>query len=618
MRLRQSIFLCLGLTLSIPIHGYAADPWQTQEQLDRARAAQEAREERLGEGRIEWQALPSTIEQDGSQRRPVIGTQLLTPSFYIAHIRIAEEHVNPPMSLRVTKEELSHLVDRAVLVNNSSPESTRLIRGPLAAESKRESIVLDIPQEFSFFKKIVKPYVNRKVSIDDVNELSTKLNNELIARGYVTSKIGIPPQSLATGQLQLNLQLGRIESIQYAEGAPHLPWQNAFPLRAGDVLNIRDIEQGLEQMRRLSSQSATVELEAGSRPLYSVIVLQTVKKPPIRGMIALDDSGLKDTGKLQRTAVISADRVFNANDVLQVSVNRDGARDGEVKGTKNHSVFYSIPRGKDTFSVSYSHMNYHQTVNAMPTSFKSTSTINYFKASWNHVFHRDRMTRRSLEIAFSKRNSKNYINDVEIGVQRGNTAAIEIGISERRYIKRNTLYSRVSFKKGVGWFGSQPEYGNGAPSTRFTQVNLDVDYQVPRTWGHRLGSFTSSFHGQWTTGGKRLFSRDMMSIGNRYTVQGFDGEHTLMAESGWYVRNEVATYIPQWKSSVYINIDFGAVYGPSTDVLTGKFIAGTSLGMRGQFDSGLFYDGFIGIPLYKPEGYKTDRVVTGFQAGVRF
>ncbi len=103
---------------------------------------------------------------------------------------------------------------------------------------------------------------------------------------------------------------------------------------------------------------------------------------------------------------------------------------------------------------------------------------------------------------------------------------------------------------------------------------------MPRIWGHRPASITTSFHGQWTLGGKQLYSRDMISLGNRYTVQGFDGEHTLMAESGWYMRNEVASYIPKWKSSIYANIDFGAVYGPSTDVLTGRFIAGTAIGMK--------------------------------------
>lgn len=254
----------------------------------------------------------------------------------------------------------------------------------------------------------------------------------------------------------------------------------------------------------------------------------------------------------------------------------------------------------------------------MANPFISSSRAKTFRGTWNHVFHRSRTTKRSWDITISKRNSKNYINDVEIEVQRANTASLEFGLSERRYRKQNTIFSRVAIKKGVGWFGSQPDYGYGAPTTRYTQLLLDVDYQMPRTWGHRPASITTSFHGQWTLGGKQLYSRDMISLGNRYTVQGFDGEHTLMAESGWYMRNEVASYIPKWKSSIYANIDLGAVYGPSTGVLTGRFIAGTAIGMRGQFKSGLFYDAFIGMPLYKPEGYKTNHITAGFQAGFRF
>lgn len=49
-------------------------------------------------------------------------------------------------------------------------------------------------------------------------------------------------------------------------------------------------------------------------------------------------------------------------------------------------------------------------------------------------------------------------------------------------------------------------------------------------------TWTSSFHGQWTTGGVYLYGTDQISIGNRYTVRGFNGEYTLSSESGWYYR----------------------------------------------------------------------------------
>lgn len=621
MKKRELLF-CLSLVCMVPIHILGAKPIDTQEQLDRAREQQLAREARLGEGRITVQtggidfSSGSLTSQDG-YTVPAQQPAHVEPSFLVSHIRVVEEPISQSAELTYSNM-INTTMDQTTFVDNSSAASVRLIKGPLYYEAQKKKIQLNVPNEFTFLRKTIKPFVNRKLTVEDVNRLSTNLNTALIEHGYVTSRIGIPSQSLASGNLQFNLQLGRVESVLYKTYAQPLPWQNAFPIREGDILNIRNIEQGIEQMKRIGSQNVSVELEPGTKLLATNIVLETTKKPAIHGMISIDDSGLKDTGKLQWTAAIGVDRVFNANDSLNLSINRDAAQDGERKGSRNHTISYSIPRGKDTFSISYSDMKYHQTINSMATPFISSSHAKTVRGSWNHVFHRDRTTKRSWDIIISKRNAKNYINDVEVAVQRANTASLEVGISERRYIKQNTLYSRVAIKQGVGWFGSQPEYGNGAPSTRFTQLLVDVDYQIPRIWGHRPASITSSFHGQWTLGDKRLFSRDMISLGNRYTVQGFDGENTLMAESGWYMRNEVASYIPKWKSSVYANIDFGAVYGPSTEVLTGKFIAGTSLGMRGQFKSGLFYDVFVGAPLYKPSGYKTDSVTAGFQAGVRF
>lgn len=621
MKKRELLF-CLSLVCMVPIHILGAKPIDTQEQLDRAREQQLAREARLGEGRITVQtggidfSSGSLTSQDG-YTVPAQQPAHVEPSFFVSHIRVVEEPISQSAELTYSNM-INTTMDQTTFVDNSSAASVRLIKGPLYYEAQKKKIQLDVPNEFTFLRKTIKPFVNRKLTVEDVNRLSNSLNTALIEHGYVTSRIGIPSQSLASGNLQFNLQLGRVESVLYKTYAQPLPWQNAFPIREGDILNIRNIEQGIEQMKRIGSQNVAVELEPGTKPLATNIVLETTKKPPIHGMISIDDSGLKDTGKLQWTAAIGVDRIFNANDSLNLSINRDAAQDGERKGSRNHTISYSIPRGKDTFSISYSDMKYHQTINSIATPFISSGHAKTVRGSWNHVFHRDRMTKRSWDIIISKRNAKNYINDAEIAVQRANTASLEVGILERRYIKKNTLYSRAAIKQGVGWFGSQPEYGNGAPSTRYTQLLLDVDYQIPRIWGHRPASITTSFHGQWTLGDKRLFSRDMISLGNRYTVQGFDGENTLMAESGWYMRNEVASYIPKWKSSVYANIDFGAVYGSSTEVLTGKFIAGTSLGIRGQFKSGLFYDVFVGAPLYKPSGYKTDSVTAGFQAGVRF
>lgn len=126
--------------------------------------------------------------------------------------------------------------------------------------------------------------------------------------------------------------------------------------------------------------------------------------------------------------------------------------------------------------------------------------------------------------------------------------------------------------------------------------------------------------GEEVSGRERLHivSTRLFFIGNRYTVYGFDGEYTLMGESGWYLRNEISSDIPSINSSLYLGLDGGAVYGPGTDVLAGRTIAGMALGLRGSFPSGLTYDGFISRSLYKPDGFHTRKWVPEFTVSCWF
>ena len=81
---------------------------------------------------------------------------------------------------------------------------------------------------------------------------------------------------------------------------------------------------------------------------------------------------------------------------------------------------------------------------------------------------------------------------------------------------------------------------------------------------------------------------------------------------------ELESSLPRLHSSVYAGLDAGAVYGVSTETLTGRTIAGMALGMRGTFPSGLFYDTFISRALYKPDGFHTKTWAGGFTLGCQF
>ena len=51
-----------------------------------------------------------------------------------------------------------------------------------------------------------------------------------------------------------------LHKIIYGKDSALIPWKNAFPLKEGDILNIRRLEQGLEQMKRVSSSDISMKL----------------------------------------------------------------------------------------------------------------------------------------------------------------------------------------------------------------------------------------------------------------------------------------------------------------------------------------------------------------------
>ena len=55
-------------------------------------------------------------------------------------------------------------------------------------------------------------------------------------------------------------KFGRLHKIIYGKDSAVILWKNAFPIKEGDILNIRRLEQWLEQMKRVSSLDVSMKL----------------------------------------------------------------------------------------------------------------------------------------------------------------------------------------------------------------------------------------------------------------------------------------------------------------------------------------------------------------------
>ena len=469
---------------------------------------------------------------------------------------------------------------------------------------------------FYWLNELVNEYQAQKIGVQSINLIVKRLTNALIDRGYTTSRVLIPEQDLSQGTLRLVLIPGKVREIRFKDSTFYGNWRNALPIRPGDIFNLRDLEQGLEQMKRVPSQDVNYELVPGPNPGESDVVITVQRTNSLKVTLSLDNSGIEATGKLQFYKTISIDNLFNSNDIFNISFSNDIDRKGWRRGTKGDSLYYSIPYGKTTFSFSNSHNKYHQAISGINQTFVYSGETENNEFSIKHLLNRDQTSKTHLDVSVIKSISRSYLDDTEINVQKKNTTALRVGVSQRKFIGQSVFDWSIADKIGVPWIGAQDDmrsdYGDN-PTTRFNIWTLDAGYTTPVTFGKTKAQYRLNIKAQYSK--NHLYGSEHFSIGNRYTVRGFDGEETLAAETGWYIQNELGIPINSGDGEVYVGLDHGRVSGPSSQELAGKSLTGAVIGIRGG--KTLQYDVFVGWPLKKPDRFTTASTTYGFSTSIQ-
>ncbi len=133
----------------------------------------------------------------------------------------------------------------------------------LPASVKSQGVSALPMDRFAFAREWLDHYTGQCVGKQGLDVLVKGLQQAILARGYVTTRVLLPEQDLSTGTLKLSLIPGVIRHVRFADEKLRGTWQTAFPIRDGELLNLRDLEQGLEQMKRVSSQDVSMQIVPG-------------------------------------------------------------------------------------------------------------------------------------------------------------------------------------------------------------------------------------------------------------------------------------------------------------------------------------------------------------------
>jgi len=460
------------------------------------------------------------------------------------------------------------------------------------------------------------PATGRCLGTTGINTVMTRVQNAIISRGFITTRILAAPQDLTSGILVLTLIPGRIGDIRFADSRSTLAsaW-NAIPVKRGDLLNLRDIEQALENFKRVPTAEADIHIMPAeghnAQPGESDLVITWQQRiPPFRFHAGLDDAGSKATGQLQANATLSLDHFLKGNDLFYININHD-VFNGNTKGTRGYTTHYSVPYGYWALATTLSGYKYQQTVAGFSQDYIYSGTSHNAELRLSRLIYRNATRKITLYGRGWARRSRNFIDDTEIQIQRRRTAGWELGLIHRDYIGSSTLDTGLAYKHGTGAFNAMnaPEEALGEGTSRMQIITANAQWIMP----FRLKTYSLRYISSWRVQWNRtpLVSQDRFAIGGRYTVRGFDGELTLMGERGWILRNDLALNVGA-RQEFYIGADYGYVGGSSTHNLLGHYLVGAVLGLRGGIRN-FNWDMFVGSPISKPQGFKTNPLAAGFQ-----
>ena len=469
------------------------------------------------------------------------------------------------------------------------------------------------------------PAISRCLGRQGLNLVMTRMQNALLARGFITSRILVAPQDLRSKTLTLTLVPGKLHALRLAPGSgDRAALASAFPVQVGDLLNLRDLEQGLENLRHVPSATAEIEIvpaqaQAGEPepgPGESDLMVLWRQARPIRGSLSVDDAGSRALGRLQGTATLALDHPLRLNDLLQLSLQRGLEQSGR-QGLRAEGLSYSVPLGDWAVSLSANRQRSYQQVAGSRQTYVYSGESHSGDLTLRRLLQRDGSSKTFASLSGWARVSSQFIDDTEIEVQRRRTGGWTLGLDHRHFIGPATLDLDLAYRRGTGAAGAldAPEewFGEGVSRLRITRAGAQLEW--PLAIGAQRLRYAGSWRAQWSP--QPLVSLDRFVIAGRYTVRGFDGESVLSAQRGWLLRNELAFTLGEGGQSLFIGLDHGRVSGVGAELLAGTRLTGAVLGWRRDGPRWRL-EVFAGGPVSRPPGFNAADRVAGFSITALF
>jgi hemolysin activation/secretion protein len=461
-------------------------------------------------------------------------------------------------------------------------------------------------------------FLGRCLGVSEIEEILGEITKAYVQRGFIAARAYLPSQDLTTGRLEIIVIEGTVSEFRIDDGGKgSVSVPNAFTGLKGHRLNLRDLEQGIDQINRLSSNKAVLDIQPGEKPGESVIVVHNKPRSSLHFNLGYDNFGSPSTGRYQMGGTASIDNPLGFDDFI-TATHRETIPHHDNGYSSSNSLLYNIPFGYTTATFGWNRSSYATPI-ALPSGLElvmSGDTTTFF-STVDRVVYRDQANKVTAGATLSTKRSNNFLNDQYLDVSSRRLTILDVDGSATTLLGGGVFQVNGGISQGLNTLDAlndESDLPESAPRAQFRKYRLGANYFIPFKLLRHNTSFSSQISGQYSE--DVLYGSEQMLIGSLYTVRGFL-RNTLSGDHGFYWRNELSMQFPFRLGNVavagraFVAYDLGEVWNRAPGVPSGS-LSGGAFGVS-VLTKGVSLDLFCTKPISGPSGMELEDMQTWFR-----
>ncbi|MBG1260792.1 ShlB/FhaC/HecB family hemolysin secretion/activation protein [Nostoc sp. BAE] len=411
-------------------------------------------------------------------------------------------------------------------------------------------------------------FTKRPISLTQVYQARSKITDLYVQNGYITSGAYIPPQTIQSGVVKIQVVEGKLEDIQVTGTRRLNPnyVRSRLAIATSAPLNRQRLLEALQvlQLNPLI-QNVTAELSAGSQTGASLLEVKISEAKTFSSPIVLDNGRSPSVGSFRRGLRLNEANLLGLGDGLSLGYTN-------TDGSNSFDASYTLPLNPRNGTLSF---NYGTTSsNVIEPAFKSLnieSASRYYELTFRQPIVQTPTQEFALGFTASRRESEaSYFPFRVVRLPFPGLGADEQGrtrVSALRFFQewtsrnsREVIALRSQFSLGIDVLN--PTINQNLPDSRF------FAWQGQAQWVRLLAPETLLLLRLNTQLASRtLLPIEQIGLGGQDSIRGYRQDY-LLTDNGTFVSAEVQVPIlrlPQIDSTLQVIpfVDFGVGWNSS-------------------------------------------------------